>query len=198
MATWLGPGFSSPPGCAICSFILVMSLPLDTSCSVFCRQCPAAAKQRRLMAAAEVDWESWLVCPLQCQFRKLISGPSPLDCCNEALDCFFCPVCLPVFILLKEGGSVLSARVSSSSCFLSASHLKSDSARFPFSFLLPSLDSLDWTTYFFLVNRKCADCGFIEGGFILYFMKSLEATHINRDKWLLLFLWSSPLSEMGN
>lgn len=51
MATWLGPGFPPPPGCAICSFILVMSLPLDTSCSVFCPQQPAAAKQRRPMAA---------------------------------------------------------------------------------------------------------------------------------------------------
>lgn len=37
-------------GCAVCPFISVMSLPLDTSCSVLCHQCLAVAKQRLLMA----------------------------------------------------------------------------------------------------------------------------------------------------
>lgn len=123
---------------------------------------------------------------VQCQFRKVISGPSPLDLCKEALDAFFFPFHCPV------GQVVLSFLLESLLLsFPFPSHLKVMLQYLLFFFLL---------VFAFKIQQLISSQGTgnvlavasLRGFYFTFYEKPGDSMHKQKDKWLLLLCGPLP------
>lgn len=123
---------------------------------------------------------------VQCQFRKVISGPSPLDLWEEALDAFFFPFHCPVGQVVQS--FLLEALLLS---FPFPSHVEGDAAVSPFFFLLVWAIKIQQLISSQGTGNVLAVVS-LRGFYFTFYEKPGDNMHKQKDKWLLLLCGPLP------